>query len=133
MKKSEWEYAGLLIDSFNISVRNIEPFALSEYPDKWVATLKKSPINRPSFTVSAWGSTASESVINCYNKSHFAEPENPYQGIKVFITKDSGARPYTIRHYCPDTKQHGKIFDSYYNKVNAMTVIKIYEMELVND
>jgi len=133
MKKSDWEYAGLLIDSFNISVRHIEPFALSEYPDKWVAVLKKSPLNRPSFTVSAWGSTASEAVINCYNKSHFAEPENPYKGIRVLLDEGYGTRPYTLRHYCPNTKQHGKIFDSYRFKDNAMAAIKLYEMELVNE
>lgn len=128
----DWEYAGFLMDSFKISVRHIEPFTLSEYPGKWVATMKKSPLGVPAFTVSAWGSSACDAVINCYNKSHSAQPENVYEGNKVFITKESGSRPYTLRHYEPGTKQHGKEFDSYIHREAAITAAKQYNMELVD-
>lgn len=128
---NEWEYIGLLIDQFKISVRHIEPFTLSEYPGKWVATMKKSTLGTPAFTVSAWGDSAGDAVLNCYNQSHSAKPENVYEGNKVFITKGDGSRPYTLRHYVPDTKQHGKEFDSYRSSDDAMNAIKLYDMVYV--
>lgn len=128
---NDWEYAGFLMESMKISVRHIEPFTLSEYPGKWVATMKKSPLGIPSFTVSAWGNTACDAVISCYNKSHSAGPENVYEGTEVYITEDTGSRPYTLRHYCPDTKQHGKIFDSYHSSDDALSAIKLYDMVYV--
>jgi hypothetical protein len=131
----EWEYAGLLIDSFNIDVKRVlsdDRFG-DNYPGQWIAYMEKKPINKPSFTISAWGASACEAVINVYNKSHHATPVNPYKDIQVFMTKDSGGRPYTLRHHCPNTRQHGKIFDSYHSKDNALTAVKHYGMELFNE
>lgn len=130
MKKNEWEYAGLLIDSFNIDIRQVTSIAHldSGYPGKWVAHMIKEPIGKPSFTVSSWGDTACEAVINVYNKSHHAKPMNQYEGVKVYMTQEDGV--WYLRHYSPNTKQHGKVFDSYKTSDSALSAIKHYGLEL---
>lgn len=127
----EWEYAGMLIEQFDISLKRIEPSHLTSYPAEWLAQLKKQRINQPSYTVYAWNDDPCQAVIDVYNRSHTAPPENPYKGHLVYITKDSGPRPYTLRSYLPDTKQHGRTFDIYCTEQDALNAVIHYEMELV--
>ena len=123
-----WEYAGLLIDSFNIDVRYVLADAKfnDDYPGQWVAYMRKEPMGKPSFIVSAWGDTACDAVINVYNKSHTATPMNQYEGIKVFLSQEQGV--WYLRHYSPNTKQHGKVFNTYKTSDDAFSAVKHHEI-----
>lgn len=127
----EWEYAGLLIDSFNIDVKRAiadERFG-DNYPGQWVAYMEKNRIGKPSFTITAWGNTACDAVINVYNKSHTATPVNQYKGEKVFIEPEG--YHWVIRHYLPNTKQHRKVFNTYRSESAAVSAAKHHELVVV--
>lgn len=126
----EWEYAGLLIDSFNIDVKRVVADARfgDSYPGQWVAHMEKERMGKPSFVVSAWGNTACDAVINVYNKSHHATPVNQYEGVKVYMTQEDTV--WYLRHYSPNTKQHGKVFDTYKTSESAYGAIKHYGLVL---
>jgi hypothetical protein len=127
----EWEYAGLLIDSFNIDVKRVVADARfgDSYPGQWVAHMEKERIGKPTFTISAWGDTACDAVINVYNKSHHATPVNQYKGQKVYIEPEK--HYWVIRHYLPTTKQHRKVFNSYRSESAALSAAKQHELEVV--
>lgn len=131
----EWEYAGLLIDSFNIDVKHViadERFG-DNYPGKWIAHMEKDRMGKPSITIFAWGDTACDAVINVYNKSHTATPVNQYKGEKVYIEpeKHHASRHWVIRHYLPNTKQHRKVFNSYKSESEALSAAKHHELVIV--
>jgi hypothetical protein len=128
---NDWETVGRLIEEHHITVRHIEEFPLSVYPGNWIALLKKS--DKVGFTVSAWGQTAMEAVLNVYNKSILASPENLYNGMKVYIDNNDKDihRPWALRKYEPNTKQHGQTFDIYMSKEQAIVAAELYQMEIV--